>query len=101
MTTLKQLKQVFADNPHTSSFKVSKSSNQTDAAVRTPFIIRLGFFHTNGVTSQQVANKVVNVAKAVGINLTILDHGEVWKDFKGGAPLVKQSHWWVKVDTNE
>lgn len=27
----------------------------------------------------------------------IIDRGNVWKDFKGGAPVERQSHWWVKV----
>jgi len=29
-------------------------------------------------------------------SLTNANVREVWKDFKGGAPIAKQSHWFVK-----
>ncbi len=31
----------------------------------------------------------------------VLDSGEVWKPFVGGAPLAKSSHWFVKFTVRQ
>ena len=54
--------------------------------------IRRGFFYTGGVTAGAYADKV----RAAFPNATILDAGEVWKPFRGGAKVAQQSHWFVK-----
>lgn len=59
------------------------------------FTARRGFFYSHGGSSNQFAEKIRNRIK----NAVILDHGEVWKPFRGGAPVAKQSHWWVKFTT--
>lgn len=60
--------------------------------VRGIYTKRVGFFYTNGNTSDKVVARIkANLPEAI-----IIDHGEVWKPFNGGAPLAKQSHWWVK-----
>ena len=56
------------------------------------FTVRRSFFYTHGKTSDSVAWAV----KDAFPNAKIIDHGEVWKPFNGGAPVAKQSHWWVK-----
>ncbi len=56
------------------------------------YTVRRGFFYTSGKTSNEIA---LRVARALP-EATILGHGEVWKDFRGGAPVAQQSHWWVK-----
>lgn len=71
------------------SNKISKS--------RGVFTYRVGFFYRHGGSSQIVADRL----KAKIPNATIVDHGEKWVAFKGGAPLAKQSHWWVKFTINE
>ena len=61
------------------------------------YTLRRSFFYTHGYTSTMLAEKV----KAAGF--TIIDHGEVWKNFRGGASVAKQSHWWVRftIPTND
>lgn len=54
--------------------------------------IRRGFFYTKGYTAEALANKV----KAAYPDAEILDAGEVWKEFRGNAPVAKSSHWYVK-----
>lgn len=56
------------------------------------YTARRGFFYTSGGTSEAFANRIRDVIPSA----RILDHGEVWKDFKGGASVANQSHWWVK-----
>ncbi len=55
------------------------------------FIGRLGFFYRKGNSSSAIADKV----KAAGFD--VMDHGEKFTAFIGGAPVAKQSHWWVKI----
>ena len=54
------------------------------------YTARWGFFYRHGGTSEQHAGYVRALPGA-----TVLEHGEVWKAFSGGAPLARQSHWWV------
>lgn len=56
-----------------------------------------GFFYTNGGSWQALASRV----RAAYPSAVILDGGEVWKPFKGGAPVNKQSHWWVTFRLGE
>lgn len=56
------------------------------------FTVRRGFFYTHGNT----AAKLANVIKTMIPTATIIDSGEVWKNFRGGASTRDGSHWWVK-----
>ncbi|HQK30017.1 MAG TPA: hypothetical protein PLI58_07730 [Candidatus Syntrophosphaera sp.] len=58
--------------------------------------IRRGFFYRFGGSAEMY---VEGVKKAFP-NATILDSGEHWTDFRGGAPLAKSSHWFVKFILN-
>lgn len=54
------------------------------------YTARWGFFYRRGQTSESHA------ARVRGIGGCVLDHGEVWKSFRGGASVSQSSHWWVK-----
>ena len=56
------------------------------------FTVRHGFYYTHGFT----AEKLVEHVKCAYPHATILDSGEIWKPFKGGASVARQSHWFVK-----
>ena len=53
---------------------------------------RWGFFYTSGRTFETYVQKVLHHFP----NAEIIDHGEVWKNFRGGASVANQSHWFVK-----
>ncbi len=57
---------------------------------------RRGFFYRFGGSAEMY---VEGVKKAFP-NATILDIGEQWTGFRGGAPLAKSSHWFVKFILN-
>lgn len=61
------------------------------------FTVRKGFYYTFGKTTQDLVDAVVKAFP----NANILDSGRIWKDFKGGAPIQKQSHWFVKFSLGE
>jgi len=56
------------------------------------FTVRRGFFYRSGGSAEQLAQRV----REAFPEATVLDAGEVWKEFVGGAPLQRQSHWYVK-----
>lgn len=56
------------------------------------FTVRRGFFYTHGATAGHLAARV----KAALPSATLVDQGEVWKAFRGGASTAQQSHWFVK-----
>lgn len=65
------------------------------------FIFRKGYFYTNGSDSAKFAEHVTRRLEAAGIEHTIIDNGDHWAAFKGGASVAKQSHWWVEVAVAE
>lgn len=56
------------------------------------FTARTGFFYTHGRTVQDLIDKV----KEIVPEANVIDQGEVWKNFNGGASLRASSHWFVK-----
>ena len=60
-------------------------------------IFRRGFFYTNNGSAEKFAARIDNELTKLNIPHTIVDKGEVWRPFKGGATTKSQSHWWVKV----
>lgn len=59
------------------------------------YLGRRGFFYRKGGTTDALWQKVL----AVYPSAQIIDSGEVWKAFRGSAPVSKQSHWWIRFRT--
>lgn len=66
------------------------------------FIARRSFFYRNGKTAKNFEASVASDLsgldpKVFGFSsFTILESGEIDKPFRGGAPIEKQSHWFVR-----
>lgn len=56
------------------------------------FTLRRGFFYRHGNDANQIAAKLQEALP----NATVVDKGEVWKPFRGGASVAQGSHWYVK-----
>lgn len=61
------------------------------------FTIRKGFFYTMGGSADKFRDSVEAELINHDIRFETIEADEVYKAFKGGAPIVKQSHWYVKV----
>ena len=73
--------------------EVEEKLNPDSLSMRNGIVtIRRGFFYRHGFTSEMYVEKV----KAAFPTAEIVDSGEVWKAFSGGAPIARQSHWFVK-----
>lgn len=97
MATYKEIKQVIGNDSSTSSYAVTKLQCGENGG-RGLTIIRCGFYYRNNFTSEMFANKVSRVLTEANLTFKVVDHGEVWKPFRGGARLADQTHWWVKID---
>lgn len=58
--------------------------------------VRQPFFYRHNGSPEGVWQKLVKLSGELNVTFTMIDMGEVWKPFKGGAPVTKQSHWFVK-----
>ncbi len=56
------------------------------------FTVREEFFYTHGKTAQDLINKIKDAFQ----NIEIIDSGEIWKPFRGGASTANSSHWFVR-----
>lgn len=56
------------------------------------YTVRTGYFYTHGRST----DNLINAVRSAFPDAVILDSGDVWKAFRGGAKLAAQSHWWVK-----
>lgn len=65
------------------------------------YTYRQGFFYRHGDNHFKVREKLSKALDKAGIAATILDSGEQWKAFRGGASLKQDSHWWVKFSIEE
>jgi hypothetical protein len=82
---------------------VRRKLHPDSASIRNGVVtVRDEFFYRHGRTA---ADLVADVLRAFP-NATILDSGEIWKPFNGGASTANSSHWFVKftvdaTDRNE
>ena len=54
--------------------------------------IRKGYFYTMGQCTQDLIDKVIKACP----NAEIIDSGDYYTAFRGGAKLAQSSHWFVK-----
>ena len=58
---------------------------------------RKSYYYTHGDTSSKYASHVSDALKSHGIEHTVVDHGQEYKPFRGGASAKNSSHFWVKI----
>ncbi len=58
--------------------------------------VRQGFFYSHGGSPEKLAAIVLRTLGNIGIHIQVLDRGEHYASFRGGASVAAQSHWWVK-----
>jgi hypothetical protein len=64
-------------------------------------VVRRGYFYRNGGDSEKLAASVSRHLTDAGIKHTVVDHGDHWAPFRGGASTRNSSHWWAKVKIHE
>jgi len=61
-------------------------------------VIRRGFFYRHGGSAEVFLAHIRRELAAAGIAHTVVDYGERWAAFRGGATTAQGSHWYVVVD---
>lgn len=62
--------------------------------VKGNFVVRRGFFFTHGKTTEDFKAFILHQLPTANI----VDCGQILKSFRGGAPVSKQSHWFVEFN---
>lgn len=62
------------------------------------FLFRKGYYYSHGMTASSYADKISEQLKKEGFTHGVIDFGDHWAAFKGGAPLQSQSHFWVEIN---
>ena len=88
MVTKKEIKTLLSEELHPDTIGTKHGGNS---------LLRWGFFYTHGKTAKQYVAKVSAVLTARQIEHKVVDSGEVWKNFKGGASVAASSHFYVEV----
>ena len=61
------------------------------------FTLRWGYFYRFG----RATETYINLIKTTFPSAVILESGDIWKPFRGGASIVNSSHWFVKFSIPE
>jgi hypothetical protein len=64
-------------------------------------VVRDTFFYKAGRTAEGHTHKVKKALDAAGIKHSIVDDGEHWAPFRGGATVAKSSHFYTHVKLHE
>ena len=65
------------------------------------FTARFGYFYRHGQSGESTRDKVVKRLTDAGIKHTVVDYGDHYAAFDGGAPIEKSSHFYVKFTIEE
>jgi hypothetical protein len=60
-------------------------------------IVRRTFFYRHGVDAAMFRDHVVGCLTKADVKATVIDFGEHWAPFNGGARISRDSHWWVEL----
>jgi len=64
-------------------------------------VARREFYYRHGTSSGSFANDVLNQLKRVVPDAKLVNHGEIYKPFRGGASTANSSHWWAEFSRGE
>ncbi len=65
------------------------------------FVFRRGYFYRHGIDQHKFAKRISFELSELGIDHKIVDCGDHWAPFRGGASIAQSSHFWVQVEIIE
>lgn len=84
-----RIKSLIKDNLHPDSIGTKKGGN---------IICRWGYFYRRGITVEKYVSQIENLLNVFRVNFNIVDSGDHWSAFRGGASVANQSHWYVEIE---
>ena len=83
-----RIKRLIKDNLNPDTIGTKKGGN---------ILCRWGYFYTHGATAEDYAMKIRRLLTNNKIPYRIVDCGNHWAAFRGGASVANQSHFYVEV----
>ena len=83
-----KVKRLIIDELHADTINTKKGGN---------ILCRWGYFYSHGATAEDYAMQVRKLLTNHNIPYRIIDCGNHWAPFRGGASVANQSHFWVEV----
>lgn len=74
--------------------QVSKTKNGT-------LIFRQSYYYKMNRTADTFKHSISVQLSNLGLSFEVLNKGDIWKPFKGGASVKAQSHFYVEVKISE
>lgn len=59
--------------------------------------VRRSFYYRHGYDADKFAAAVQRAVDAAKVPVTVQEHGEKYKAFRGGDTVAQGSHWWCRV----
>jgi len=60
-------------------------------------MVRKGYFYRGGMNADKLKNFVLTKLLENGIVANVIDYGDHWAAFIGGASVARQSHFYVEL----
>ena len=82
-----------------SALRAAKFIDSVGSKQNGDIIARRGFFYRNGKSSETFDAHVRNLLEQAGLSdkYHIVESGEIWKPFRGGASTANSSHWFTVI----
>jgi hypothetical protein len=76
---------------------LSHSVDQVSKLKNGHVMVRKGYFYRNGMDDVKFNNNVVAALEKAGVAVFVVDFGDHWAAFSGGASLARSSHFYVEL----
>lgn len=60
-------------------------------------VVRKGYFYRNGMDVDRFENTIQGILVSHKIYAQVVNKGDVWRPFRGGASVAQQSHFYVEL----
>lgn len=65
------------------------------------YVARRGFFYTHGMDGASFAQTIEALLRKAGIQAKVINSGEKWASFRGGASIAASSHFWAEISLDD
>ena len=76
---------------------LSYSVDQVSKLKNGNIVVRKGYFYRNGMDELKFSNIVLTKLRTAGLSINIVNFGDHWAAFNGGATVARSSHFYVEL----
>ena len=60
-------------------------------------VVRKGYYYRNGMDADKFETQIQGILVSHKIYAQVINKGDVWKPFRGGASVAQQSHFYLEL----